>query len=578
MDTAIIPLGNGHVMDDKAARRLSEAFAALQLGLGDRAEQLLRGVLRKTPRNFDALIALGAVRGEQGRFDDAAALFERAAKVRPDNADAHYNLGVALAHLGSNERALDCYRNALHAQPRHLNACNNLAAALIARDRAAEALACIEQGLAHHPLDTQLQSKRGAALRDLDRIDEAVDSFRQVARREPNDPLGHANLGLALKEAGRLDEAIERLEHAVSLDPHRASHHNHLGVALADAGRLDAALACLRRAVTLDPGAPELRENLGLTLLLNGNLQAGWPEYEFRHRLERFKARRPVDVPVWQGEPLTNKSILAYAEQGFGDTIQFVRYLPLLVGRGAAVTLAVQPRLMALLSCMADLVTIVPLGDVRARFDFQCALLSLPHKFGTTLSSIPTDRPYLSADPALVARWRERIGHTGFKIGIAWQGSTDYAGDRGRSLALREFAPLAAIPGVRLISLQKGFGVEQIAAVDFSVETLDESFDASGAFVDTAALMMSLDLVVTSDTSIPHLAGALGRPVFIALRRVPDWRWLLDRDDSPWYPTARLFRQRAIGDWADVFERIAAEVRRMALPLEAVSALSDRNS
>jgi Flp pilus assembly protein TadD len=566
MGTAIIQGQTDGVMHDKAARRLNEAFAALQLGQGDRAEHLLRGVLRKTPRNFDALIALGAVRGEQGRFDDAAALFERAAKVRPDDADAHYNLGVALAHLGSNERALDCFRSALQAQPHHLNARNNLAAGLIARDRAAEALACVEQGLAHTPFDTQLMSKRGAALKDLGRVDEAIDSFKEVLQGQPNDPIGHANLGLALKESGRLAEAIECFECAVSLEPHRASHHNHLGVALADAGRLDAALARLRRAVALDPSAPDVRENLGLALLLDGAFEEGWPEYEFRHQLGR--SRRPVDAPVWQGETLTNKSILAYAEQGFGDTIQFVRYLPLLVGRGAAVTLAVQPRLMALLSCMADLVTIVPLGDVRANFDFQCALLSLPHKFGTTLSSIPGDGPYLAADPGLIARWRERIGPAGFKIGIAWQGSRDYAGDRERSLALREFAPLAAIPAVRLISLQKGFGVEQIAAVDFSVETLDESFDASGAFVDTAALMTSLDLVVTSDTSIPHLAGALGRPVFIALRRVPDWRWLLDREDSPWYPTARLFRQRATGDWADVFERIAAEVRRMAPPLD----------
>jgi Flp pilus assembly protein TadD len=552
-------------MSDQAAARLREAFAALQLGQPDRACRLLEGLLRKTPRHFDALIALGAVRGQQGRFADAATLFERAAKVRPDDADAHYNLGVAHAHLGSKERALDCYRRALRAEPRHLNACNNLAAELLALDEWADALACAEQGLAQHPGDAQLLSKRGAALKGIGRIDEAIQSFRQVVDIRPNDPFSHGNLGLALKAAGQADEAVRSLDRAVSLDPDLASHHNHLALALSEDGRLDDAVASLRRAVELDPHAAEFRENLGITLLLKGDLAEGWTQYEFRHHLQRFKSRRPViDAPMWQGEALTNKSILVYAEQGFGDTIQFVRYLPLLAERGASVTFAVQPRLIPLLSNSVASVTIIPADQAGSHYDFQCALISLPHAFGTTLSSIPAHVPYLSADPGRIARWRERIGEDGFKIGIAWQGSPTYVGDKGRSIPLREFAPLAAIPGVRLISLQQGFGAEQVAAVDFNarIETPDEHFDEAGAFVDTAAVVMNLDLIVTSDTSIPHLAGALGRPLFVALCRAPDWRWLLDREDSPWYPSARLFRQTGIGDWSDVLARIAAEVAR----------------
>ena len=552
-------------MNDKAEARLSEAFAALQLGQPERAERLLQGLLRKTPRHFDALIALGAVRGEQGRFDDAAALFERAAKVRPDNADAHYNLGVALACRGSSERALDCYRSALRAEPRHLNACNNLAAGLLALDRPGEALACVQQGLAYHPGDAQLVSKLGAALNDLGRADEAIDAFRRVVEIRPNDPLGHGNLGLALRKADRHDEAIRSFEYAVSLDPRLASHHNHLGLSLSDAGRLDDALASLRRAVELDPKSAEFRENLGLTLLLNGNFEEGWAQYGSRHQLERFKSRRPaIDVPMWQGEPVANRSILVYSEQGFGDTIQFVRYVPLLASMGASVTLAVQPRLIPLLSVLSNAASVIAIGEVHGRFDFQCALLSLPHGFRTTLANVPADVPYLSADNALVARWREHIGRDGFKIGISWRGSPNYQADHHRSIPLREFAPLAAIPGMRLISLQKGLGADQVAGVEFRVETLDERFDEAGAFVDSAALMMALDLVVSCDTSILHLAGALARPLFVALRRVPDWRWLLDREDSPWYPTARLFRQRSVGDWSDVFDRIAVETRALA--------------
>ena len=381
----------------------------------------------------------------------------------------------------------------------------------------------------------------------------------------PNDPLGHGNLGLALRKADRHDEAIRSFEHAVSLDPRLASHHNHLGLSLSDAGRLDDALASLRRAVELDPKSAEFRENLGLTLLLNGNFEEGWPQYESRHQLERFKSRRPaIDVPMWQGEPVANRSILVYSEQGFGDTIQFVRYVPLLASMGASVTLAVQPRLIPLLSVLSNAASVIAIGEVHGRFDFQCALLSLPHGFRTTLANVPADVPYLSADNALVARWREHIGRDGFKIGISWRGSPNYQADHHRSIPLREFAPLAAIPGMRLISLQKGLGADQVAGVEFRVETLDERFDEAGAFVDSAALMMALDLVVSCDTSILHLAGALARPLFVALRRVPDWRWLLDREDSPWYPTARLFRQRSVGDWSDVFDRIAVETRALA--------------
>jgi Flp pilus assembly protein TadD len=550
-------------VNDKAAARLRDAFAALHLGQGDRAERLLQALLRKTPRHFDALIALGTVRGEQGRLDAAATLFERATKVRPGNADAHYNLGVALTHLGSKERALDCYRSALLAEPRHLGACNNLAAELIALDRPSEALACIQHGLAHHPGDLQLVSKLGAAFKDIGRVDDAIDAFRQVVHIQPHDSRSHGNLGLALRQAGRLDEAIRSLEHAVSLDSGLASHHSHLGLALSESGCVDDALASLRRAVELDPTSAEFRENLGLTLLLKGDLAEGWPEYEYRHHLQRVKSRRPaIAAATWRGEPLTNKSILVYAEQGFGDTIQFVRYLPLLAANGAAVTLAVQPELISLLSDLSGSVAIVPAGEAFSGFDFQCALLSLPSAFGTTLSSIPADVPYLSADETLVGRWRQRIGDEGFKIGIAWQGNPSFAADRGRSIPLHEFAPLAAIPGVRLIALQKGFGAEQVAAVDFGarIEVLDEV----RTFADTAAVMMNLDLIVTSDTSVPHLAGALARRLFVALRHVPDWRWLLKGDDCPWYPTARLFRQRTLGDWSDVFARIATEVRAKA--------------
>jgi hypothetical protein len=324
------------------------------------------------------------------------------------------------------------------------------------------------------------------------------------------------------------------------------------------------AIETLRTAIRVSPEREDIRGNLGMVLLLTGNLREGWAEYQFRSDLRRYQADRPaIAAPRWQGEPLAGKRILVYAEQGLGDTLQFVRYLPLVVELGAEVTFEVQPTLIPVLQSFADTVDIVARYDGTATFDYQSPLLSLPHWLGTTLATIPDKVPYLFVEEARIARWRERIGSHGLKVGIAWQGTPTFVGDRGRSIPLGMFAPLAAIPDVRLISLQKHPGAEQIVAVPFGsrIETPLNADDlAPDALLDTAAVMMNCDLIISSCTMIAHLAGALARPLYVALRRVPDWRWLMDRDDSPWYPTARLFRQQREGDWADVFARIGAAV------------------
>jgi tetratricopeptide (TPR) repeat protein len=552
-------------MGDHPAAAVNQALAALQRGEPQRAERLLQDALKTSPKELDALITLGAIYGQQGRFQDAAAQFERAAQAHPDSADAHYNLGLALAHLGSRERALDGYRAALVANPRHLNAHNNLAAELMMLERWDEAQTCLTRALAIAPGNPQLLSKLGVALKESGRLDEAIDTLREAARIQPNDPAIRANLGLALRHAHRLDDAIASFRQALAFDPRFAGHHNHLGLALSEVGQLDAAVESLRRALTLDPNSAEFRENLGLILLLKGEFREGWAQYDSRNKVRRSEAQRStIDAPFWKGEPLAGMRILVRAEQGLGDTLQFVRYLPMLVDAGAAVTFEVQPKLAPILKPFSKSIAIVPGCDARDTLDFQSNLLSLPGGFGTDLSNIPCNVPYLSADDSLVSHWRGIIGADGFKVGICWQGNPNYKGDRVRSIPLREFGPLADIPGIRLISLQKRPGDEQIASVPFAdrIEVLGDNFDErGGAFMDSAAVMMSLDLVVTSDTSIAHLAGALARPLYVALPLVPDWRWLIDRDDSPWYPTARLFRQERARDWAGVFARIAAEVR-----------------
>jgi hypothetical protein len=295
--------------------------------------------------------------------------------------------------------------------------------------------------------------------------------------------------------------------------------------------------------------------------LLTGDFERGWAEYQWRWKAEQCQWR-DFSQPLWDGRPLEGRTILLHAEQGLGDTIQFVRYAALVKQRGGGVVVECPTPLLSLLASCERIDRLMGRGDELPAFDLQAPLLSLPGIFHTSLDTIPADGPYLFADPGLVGRWRQELGGiAGFKIGIAWQGNPKNPDDRNRSIPLSDFEPLAGCSAVRLLSLQKEAGTEQLQKVAgrFPVIDLGSRLDeAAGAFMDTAAVMMNLDLVVTSDTAIAHLAGALGVPVWVAISFVPDWRWLLDRSDSPWYPTMRLFRQTRLGDWAGVFEEIKA--------------------
>jgi hypothetical protein len=324
----------------------------------------------------------------------------------------------------------------------------------------------------------------------------------------------------------------------------------------------------------LDPEFLSARWNRTLLSLLQGNFEQAWPEYERRWELPGTP-RRDFAEPLWDGSPLAGRTILLYAEQGLGDTVQFIRYVPLVKQCGGKVVVECQPHLLRLLSNMPEIDRLIAHGSPLPAYDVRAPLLSLPGIFRTTLANVPATVPYLVADPALVEWWRQGLAKSDvlplpsvigpcFKVGIAWQGSVTYRYDRQRSIPLAYFSKLAEVPGIQLISLQKGPGTEQLAALGEGqrIVNLSRQLDEkSGAFMDTAAVMKNLDLVITSDTVVAHLAGALGVPVWVALALTPDWRWLLERDDSPWYPTMKLFRQTRFGDWAAVFERMAAELR-----------------
>ena len=315
-----------------------------------------------------------------------------------------------------------------------------------------------------------------------------------------------------------------------------------------------------------DGGAfPNAIWNLSLCQLQLGLYLEGWRSFEWRKLKDIPFGLHGCALPEWNlTSTLTDKHILLHAEQGMGDAIMFSRYVPMVLARAMQVTFEVHPGLVPLLSTLHPGLPVFELGKLTGSYDCHCPLMSLPLAFGTTVETIPARVPYLSAEPERVAHWHERIGNHGFKIGICWKGNPFSGADEGRSMYVSEFAPLAAIPGVRLISLQKGAGTEQLIGLNgrFAVEDLGPEFDAGpGAFLDTAAVMQSLDLVVTVDTAIAHLAGALARPTWIALKVGHDWRWLTERRDSPWYPTVRLYRQTVPGDWPGVMSAMAQDLR-----------------
>ncbi len=410
----------------------------------------------------------------------------------------------------------------------------------------------------------------GNALAALGRRDEALAAYREAVRLRPDYAEALGNLGLALTEARRPGEAAVLLRQAARLRPGLAEAHNNLGLALTALGRFAEAEAAFEQALRLRPGEAATRWNLSLALLQAGDYGRDWAEYEARW-LRPGCGPRPFAAPPWDGAPLEGRTVLLWCEQGLGDAIQFVRYAPLVRNRGGRVALECPGPLAALLRGAAGVDAVVAEGGPRPPFDVQAPLLSLPRLLGTTLTTVPAAVPYLAPDAALVGEWRRRLeGLPGFRVGVCWQGNPYHPWDHHRSVPLGHFAPLAGVPGVRLVALQKEFGREQAATLGgrFAVADFGEELGRPPAcFLDTASLVACLDLVVTADTAVAHLAGALGRPVWVVLpASFVDWRWLRDRDDSPWYPTTRLFRQEKLGDWGPVFARVAGALRRAARP------------
>jgi tetratricopeptide (TPR) repeat protein len=536
-----------------------------QVGQVEAGIGLLRRALDIDPAFIGALYSLGNGLGGLRRHEDAAAAFRRVAALAPDHAYALNNLGNVQRDLRRFDAALRCYRAAAAALPDFTDARIHLGVVRQQQNNKAAAERNYRKGLALDPAKPEAHLNLGNLL--LERPDPAGAAvcYARALRVRPDSAEARGNYGAALRDLDRADEAMLHQQKALALNPQDVNAYNNIGNGLNYAGRPAAAPVWYRRALRVDPGNALAHFDLGLTLLHLGEYREGWPEYEWRWAGGGPLQARGISRPQWDGRVLGETEVLlVHAEQGQGDVIQLLRYLPMVAARAKKIVLEIQPSLMSLVPDVDADVRLTPRGGPTPPFDLHVPMLSLPGVFGTELHTIPGQAPYLRADPALTARWRDRLGTApGLRVGLIWAGSPTFKGERLRSPRLAAMSPLVETPGTRFFALQMGDGRRDLEDLTPPGDFTDLGPEI-GDFRDTAAIMENLDLVISSCTGPAHLAAALGRPTWIVLPFAADWRWLTEREDSPWYPSVRLFRQDAPGDWRPVIARVKAALAARA--------------
>ena len=528
------------------------------------AEPCFQQALKIKPDYVEAHINLGVVLKNTGRLSEAEASYRLALLFKPDSAEAYTNLGNLLKESGRLDEAESCYRKALHIKPDWAEGYFNLGVAMQASGRLTEAEISYLQALQLKPDFAEAHSNLGNTLKESGRLKDAEVCYRKALEINPNAAELHSNLGVVLKDLCRLTEAELSCRQALFIHPDFAGAHNNLGVILKESGRLLEAEQSYRRAIEIQPDYAEAHSNLAIALLTRGAWAEGWIENEWRWQTpQMINGRRNFAQPQWRGEKAEGLTLLIHAEQGYGDTLQFCRYASLAAARGLKVVLEVQPPLVRLLGSLHGIERVLQQGEKLPAFDLHCPMLSLPLALNTTLTTIPCAISYLQADKAQSDFWSMRLAALSdkrFRVGLVWAGNSHSHWpqaaviDRQRSLPPELFAPLLDCAGFHFFSLQKGGAraPEHFRLTDFMNEIDD--------FADTAALIDSLDLIISVDTAVSHLAAALGKPVWVLNRFDSCWRWLRERDDSPWYASVRLFRQPAPGDWQSVIEKVVVEL------------------
>lgn len=545
------------------ARRFAEA-----------AEEYER-VLRQQPDHPDALHLLGLVSHQMGQSDRGIHLIRRAIAANPNVAEYHANLAGIYADVRRFGDAADVMQHALALKPDDVRLRARLSACLtqqgiwlIEHDRPADALPPLERAVSLTPDAFDAIANIGIALTRLKRYEEAIPHYQRALALKPDLALIHTNLGAALLPLGRISEAVAAHRRACTLRPGWMPALRNLAIALGQFNQFDEALQRLDEVLRVQPDDAAALFNRGMLRISRGDLPGGWADLEARFRVPEIKNQQTFPQPRWTRNSPAAGTVLVHAEAGLGDTLQFVRYLPEIAARGAKVILQCERSLTRLLAHSFPGVHVVPRGTALPKFDTHLPIMSLPYVFGTTLQTIPQQAPYLAVPPENGAKWQHRLGPRGeeqaLRVGVVWAGNPAHYNDLQRSIPCNLLLPtLARVPGVQLFSLQKGSGADQLEAVRKNVDIVDLAPELDD-FADTAAAIERLDAVITVDTSIAHLAGALAKAVWMLLPMPSEFRWMHDRVDSPWYPTMRLFRQSSTGDWKSLLENVATELTRFS--------------
>jgi len=561
----------GPIQQDVVTRHLQQAIAFHQQNRLVQARGAYEDVLRMDPDHPEALQYLAALCFQSGNLGEAELFYKRAINADAGSPVLHANLGSVLHQLARYEEAVARYEMALAIHPAYAEAFYNLANSLHALQRFDVAIIHYQKALFLNPSHAETYYNLGNTLQKLNRLDDAIAIYDKVTAIDPGYALAFLNQGNALRELRLYDEAIISYDKALSIKPDFTEAFCNRGGVLKDLKRFNEALASYLSALSIDPNDAEVYWNIGLTLLLLGNFKDGFAFYEWRKRIRNPLGNRQFPKPLWLGrESLDGKTILIHEEQGIGDIIQFARYLPLLAARGADVIFAVSPRLGALASSLGGHIEVCAIDGPLPDFDFHCPLISLPHAFNTDVSDIPATTPYLFAHAARVAELRRDLSQDGTRkiCGLSWLSNNSATG-KSRSVALSDLFEAVDSRDYIFVNLQYGDVSQEISDLQAekgvcvrSIPTIDNYHDLDGF----AALVDACDIIVTIDNTTAHMAGALNKRTFLLLPFVPDWRWLLDREDSPWYPSLRLLRQSVDGDWADVFMALNTALEHEADP------------
>jgi tetratricopeptide (TPR) repeat protein len=504
--------------------------------------------------NINEALQLALRKHQAGDLSLAATIYTEIIEFQPDNLNALLMLGITYVKLCNYDAAINYFKEAIKINPSFTEAYYNLGNALRDKKQFDDALACYQKVLQLNPSHADAYVNLGIINRIKGIFSEEIICYQKAIEINPNSIEAYYNLGNALLDNEQFNDAAACYQNVIQINPNIIQAYMYLGLIFRITAHLNEALTCYQKVIQLNPDYAEAHWQMANILLLMEDFKNGWKEYEWLWKTEDFKNRkRSFSQPPWQGQDIKGLTILLYAEYGFGDTIQFIRYAPLVAKLGATIIVECQKELASLLKSAEGIQNVISHGEPLPDFDIHCSLMRLPIIFDTSLKNIPANIPYITANPILVEKWRNRIQHddSRLKIGLVWAGISMPR----KYCSLEAFAPFGQLKDVTFYSLQKGKNKDQIKNPPKGMKLIDYT-DEFCDFSDTAAFIENLDLVISIDTSVAHLAGAMGKPVWTLIHFVPDWRWFLNREDSPWYPTMRLFRQSALEDWESVISNI----------------------